>query len=65
MEEFEVYEFCVQIWLEEDEWNYSVVQEFESDNSSETEALLYGTAGSLKDATKEVSTFIASLNFEE
>lgn len=64
VEPFECYEFNIQIWFEEGEWNYSVVQEFESGSDTETEALLLGTANSLKDATHAVSVFVSSLDFE-
>lgn len=64
MDNFDVYEFNIQIWFEGGEWNYSVVQEFEYGDDCETEALLMGTADSLKQATHAVSEFVSELEFE-
>lgn len=64
MDNFDVYEFNIQIWFEEGEWNYSVVQEFEAGSECETEALLLGTADTLKQATHAVSEFVSELDFE-
>jgi hypothetical protein len=44
------YEFNVQVWEEDGVWNYSVVQEFESQGSSEVEPIEYGTAESPEEA---------------
>lgn len=65
MDDFDVYEFNVQIWFEDDEWNYSVCQEFESANSTKFEPLFYGTAASLKEASHAVSVFMSELEFED
>jgi hypothetical protein len=65
MDETTVYEFAVQVWFEDDEWNYSVVQEWESENSSDFEPLFYGTAATLKEATHAVSVFMSELDFED
>lgn len=64
MEEFEVYEFNIQLWFEDGEWNYSVVQEFEFDNSNEVEALLYGTCDTLTEATHLLGDFVSELDFD-
>lgn len=62
--DFNCYEFAIQIWFEDEQWMYSVVQEFESDNSSEFEPLLYGSAETLKEASHAVSEFMRDLEFE-
>lgn len=64
MDDFKSYEFCVEIWHEDGEWNYSVIQEFGSDEDLEVEPLTYGTTDSFKEATAAVSAFVAALNFE-
>jgi hypothetical protein len=65
MDETTVYEFSIQIWFEEGEWNYSVVQEWESENSSDFEPLFYGTAETLKEASGAVATFMHELEFDK
>lgn len=65
MDETTVYEFNIQIWFEEDEWNYSVCQEWESENSSDFEPLFYGTAETLKEASAAVAAFMSELEFDE
>ena len=54
------YEFNVQVWWDEPEhiWNYSVVQEFENENSLEVEALGYGTADTYTDAFENAAEVI-------
>ncbi len=57
----ENYEFCVQIWFEEDVWNWSIVQEFES--LDEVEVLAYGTADTRQEARLAVSQELNLINF--
>lgn len=64
MEQIQCYEFNIQIFFEEGEWNYSIIQEFEDSTDAEIEPLLRGTADSLKDASQAVSTFMSELTFE-
>ncbi len=57
------YEFCVQVWFEEDVWNWSIVQEFRSSNSDEVEVLAYGTADTRENATLDVGQELAQIHF--
>jgi hypothetical protein len=50
MDTLETYEFNVQVWFEDECWNYSVVQEFSDDNSRKIEPLSYGTTDSPEEA---------------
>ncbi len=50
MEPVTSYEFNVQVWFEDDTWNYYVVQEFDNEGSEAFEALGYGTADSSAEA---------------
>jgi hypothetical protein len=61
----ENYEFCVQVWFEDDEWNWSIVQEFRSSNNDEdVEILAYGTAQTREAATHAVGVELSTLEFE-
>ncbi len=62
--EFDGYEFNIQIWLEESEWNYSIIQAFENQNSSEVEPLFFGTSDDRWGAVLAVSTFLRDFDFE-
>lgn len=50
METINNFEFNVQVWFEDDEWNYSVVQEFQSQGSNAFEPIAYGTATHAEEA---------------
>jgi hypothetical protein len=58
METITSYEFNVQVWHEDDTWNYSVVQEFENDNDRDVEPLGYGTADTYIEAFHNASEVI-------
>jgi hypothetical protein len=59
-----MYEFNVQIWNEDGQWHYSLVQEFRNDNNDDVEPLAYGTCESLEDAAHCVATEIRAIQFE-
>ncbi len=66
MDKFDLYEFNIQIWFKDDEWLYSVIQEFESDlddDDPDVELLFYGSAETLQGATDAVGTFVSEMNF--
>jgi hypothetical protein len=51
MDTLQTYEFNVQVWFEDECWNYSVVQEFSTDeNSRRVEPLSYGTTDEPEEA---------------
>lgn len=48
---FELYEFNVQIWKDEErKWSFGICQEFESEGSDDFEPLESGQADTLEDA---------------
>jgi len=51
--DFEVYEFNVQIWKdEESKWSFGICQEFESEGSDDFEPLESGQADTLEEAAR-------------
>lgn len=58
MKTYDQYEFDVQVWLEEGDWHYSVVQEFGYRNSSEIQPLGYGTTETPEQAFEEASKVV-------
>lgn len=60
MENFDIYELNIQIWHEDDEWLYSVHQEFDEE---QVELLFYGTSETLPLASQAVGEFISTLTF--
>lgn len=63
MENLDLYEFNVQIWCQDEQVYFSVIQEFETDTDSEVEPLFMGTADSWDEAAQAVSVFMSELKF--